>query len=239
MQKRRLGRTDLSIAPVVFGGNVFGWTADAKTSFDLLDRFVAAGLNAIDTADVYSAWAPGNKGGESETIIGDVAEGARQSQRGHDRHQGRLADGAGQEGPVGALYRTGGRGVAEAARRRDDRPLSVALAGRDGAARRDARRLPAADRQGQDPLVRRLELQRRRSSPPRSQASKATACRATRSSQPEYNLYDRSGFEGRACAISASPRRSASSPITASPKDSWPASTARPPISARARAAAA
>jgi aryl-alcohol dehydrogenase-like predicted oxidoreductase len=71
MQKRRLGRTGLHIAPIVFGGNVFGWTAEAKTSFDLLDRFVEAGYNAIDTADVYSAWAPGNKGGESETIIGD------------------------------------------------------------------------------------------------------------------------------------------------------------------------
>jgi aryl-alcohol dehydrogenase-like predicted oxidoreductase len=70
MQKRRLGRTGLQIAPLVFGGNVFGWTADAKTSFDILDRFVAAGLNTIDTADVYSAWAPGNKGGESETLLG-------------------------------------------------------------------------------------------------------------------------------------------------------------------------
>ena len=70
MQKRRLGRTDLSIAPLVLGGNVFGWTADEKTSFDLLDRFAGAGLNAIDTADAYSRWVPGNKGGESETIIG-------------------------------------------------------------------------------------------------------------------------------------------------------------------------
>ncbi|TGP84602.1 aldo/keto reductase, partial [bacterium M00.F.Ca.ET.222.01.1.1] len=65
MQKRRLGRTDLSIAPLVLGGNVFGWTADENTSFDLLDRFSDAGLNAVDTADVYSRWAPGNKGGES------------------------------------------------------------------------------------------------------------------------------------------------------------------------------
>jgi len=71
MQKRSLGRTGLDIAPLVFGGNVFGWTANEKRSFDLLDRFVGAGFNAIDTADVYSAWAPGNKGGESETIIGD------------------------------------------------------------------------------------------------------------------------------------------------------------------------
>ncbi len=71
MENRRLGRTGLSIAPLVFGGNVFGWTADRKTSFDLLDRFVDAGLNAIDTADVYSRWVPGHAGGESETIIGE------------------------------------------------------------------------------------------------------------------------------------------------------------------------
>ncbi|MDR7034222.1 aldo/keto reductase [Mesorhizobium sp. BE184] len=70
MQKRRLGRTDLEIAPLVFGGNVFGWTADEKTSFELLDRFVDAGLNTIDTADAYSRWVSGNKGGESEAIIG-------------------------------------------------------------------------------------------------------------------------------------------------------------------------
>lgn len=79
MQQRPLGRTGLSIAPLVFGGNVFGWTADQKTSFDLLDRFVDAGLNAVDTADVYSAWAPGNSGGESEAIIGQwmKARGSR------------------------------------------------------------------------------------------------------------------------------------------------------------------
>lgn len=70
MQFRSLGRTGLSIAPLVFGGNVFGWTADEKTSFDLLDAFTGAGFNAIDTADVYSRWVPGNEGGESETIIG-------------------------------------------------------------------------------------------------------------------------------------------------------------------------
>ncbi|MCA1438741.1 aldo/keto reductase [Ensifer sp. IC4062] len=70
MEKRRLGRTGLSIAPLVFGGNVFGWTADEKTSFGLLDAFFDAGFNAVDTADVYSSWVPGNNGGESETIIG-------------------------------------------------------------------------------------------------------------------------------------------------------------------------
>ena len=70
MEMRRLGKTGLSISPIVFGGNVFGWTADEKTSFGLLDAFFDAGLNTIDTADVYSSWVPGNKGGDSEEIIG-------------------------------------------------------------------------------------------------------------------------------------------------------------------------
>lgn len=70
MELRPLGNSGLRVAPLVFGGNVFGWTADQKTSFNLLDAFVDAGLNAIDTADVYSAWAEGNTGGESETILG-------------------------------------------------------------------------------------------------------------------------------------------------------------------------
>ena len=70
MQRRPLGNSPLSIAPLALGGNVFGWTADEKRSFELLDAFVDAGFNLIDTADVYSAWAPGNRGGESETIIG-------------------------------------------------------------------------------------------------------------------------------------------------------------------------
>src|SRR5690625_3582649 len=71
MTTRELGNTGISIAPLVFGGNVFGWTADRQRSFELLDRFVDAGFNAIDTADVYSTWVPGNKGGESETIVGE------------------------------------------------------------------------------------------------------------------------------------------------------------------------
>jgi aryl-alcohol dehydrogenase-like predicted oxidoreductase len=67
---RELGRSGLHVAPIAFGGNVFGWSADEKTSFALLDAFVDAGFNLVDTADVYSAWVPGNQGGESETILG-------------------------------------------------------------------------------------------------------------------------------------------------------------------------
>jgi aryl-alcohol dehydrogenase-like predicted oxidoreductase len=70
MQKRPIGTSELQVAPLVFGGNVFGWTADERTSFSILDAFVDHGLNFIDTADVYSAWIDGHKGGESETIIG-------------------------------------------------------------------------------------------------------------------------------------------------------------------------
>ncbi|MEV6028995.1 aldo/keto reductase [Streptomyces sp. NPDC052036] len=67
---RKLGSSDLEVFPLSLGGNVFGWTADEAQSFAVLDAYAAAGGNFVDTADVYSAWAPGNKGGESETVIG-------------------------------------------------------------------------------------------------------------------------------------------------------------------------
>lgn len=70
MQTRELGRSGLQVSPLCFGGNVFGWTVDERTSFSLLDAWLDAGFNFIDTADVYSIWAPGHVGGESETIIG-------------------------------------------------------------------------------------------------------------------------------------------------------------------------
>jgi aryl-alcohol dehydrogenase-like predicted oxidoreductase len=70
VEKRKLGRSGLEFAPIVFGGNVFGWTADEAMSHKLLDAFVDAGYSFVDTADVYSRWAPGHKGGESEVVIG-------------------------------------------------------------------------------------------------------------------------------------------------------------------------
>ena len=71
MQKRKLGRSGIEVAPLALGGNVFGWTADEARSFAVLDGFIGAGFNLVDTADVYSVWAPGHKGGESETVIGN------------------------------------------------------------------------------------------------------------------------------------------------------------------------
>ena len=70
MQYRSLGRSPLQVSPLCLGGNVFGWTADERTSFAILDAWVEAGFNFVDTADVYSKWAPGHAGGESETVIG-------------------------------------------------------------------------------------------------------------------------------------------------------------------------
>ena len=71
MVLRTLGRSGIQVGPLAFGGNVFGWTADEATSFHLLDAFVDSGLNLIDTADVYSTWVAGHRGGESETVIGN------------------------------------------------------------------------------------------------------------------------------------------------------------------------
>src|ERR687887_920303 len=81
MERRRLGNSDLTVAPLCLGGNVFGWTADEETSFALLDAFLDAGFNLIDTADVYSRWAPGHHGGESEIIIGELLKRRRQRAR--------------------------------------------------------------------------------------------------------------------------------------------------------------
>jgi aryl-alcohol dehydrogenase-like predicted oxidoreductase len=80
MQRRKLGHTDFEVAPLAFGGNVFGWTVDEPASFALLDAFVAGGFNLIDTADGYSRWVDGHQGGESETIIGRWI-----ARRGHHR----------------------------------------------------------------------------------------------------------------------------------------------------------
>lgn len=78
MSLRPLGRSALQVSPLCFGGNVFGWTADERTSFSLLDAWIDAGFNFVDTADVYSRWAPGHSGGESETVIGRwIRQGGR------------------------------------------------------------------------------------------------------------------------------------------------------------------
>ena len=203
MQTRRLGRTDLSIAPLVLGGNVFGWTADKKTSFAVLDRFAAAGLNAIDTADVYSTWVPGNQGGESETIIGEWMKA--RGNRGRIIVITKVGSpmGTGQEGLKARLYRGGGRGVAEAAARPTHRPLSLALAGHGDAVRGDARRLSAPDRAGKNPLVRRLQP-RRDAARRRARGRQGQGAAALRGPAAGIQSLRPRGIRRRPCAISAS-----------------------------------
>lgn len=95
MEKRKIGQSTLTTAPLIFGGNVFGWTITEPESFKLLDAFTEAGFNMIDTADVYSRWVPGNAGGESETIIGNWMKERKNRDQviiatkvGHDMGQG-------------------------------------------------------------------------------------------------------------------------------------------------------
>ena len=101
LQKRTLGRSGIRVVPWCLGGNVFGWTADEKTSFELLDAFVEAGFDFIDTADVYSSWVPGHKGGESETVIGNWLA----SRNNRDRVVIATKVGMGQSGRDGRLDR--------------------------------------------------------------------------------------------------------------------------------------
>ena len=87
----KISSTDLDVYPIALGGNVFGWTANEEESFAVLDGYAAAGGNFIDTADLYSAWAPGNSGGESETILGRWIAKPRKTRPDDHRHQSRKA----------------------------------------------------------------------------------------------------------------------------------------------------
>lgn len=192
MQRRPLGRSRLEVAPLAFGGNVFGWSVDAPRSFDLLDAFVDHGFNLIDTADVYEAWVPGNEGGESETIIGQWLR------RSGKRDQVLIATKVGKWARYPGLSPTNIKEAVEDSLRRlqtdridlyqahedDPRvPLEETLRAFDdlvtagkvrviGASNYEATRLADALRISQDKHLARYE-----------------------SLQPEYNLMDRQGFE--------------------------------------------
>ena len=98
IKRNKLGKSGLEVSPLCFGGNVFGWTADEQTSFKLLDAFVDAGFNFVDTADAYSSWVPGNQGGESETILGKWFKHSGKAQPDCSSQQGRECNGSGQKG---------------------------------------------------------------------------------------------------------------------------------------------
>lgn len=202
MMTRPLGKTGFSIAPLVFGGNVFGWTCDEKTSFAILDAFVDHGFDAIDTADVYSRWADGNQGGESETIIGRWLQ-ARPGMRERVKIFSKVGADMGPDGQKGLSKAWIQQAVDHSLRRLNSdyidlyfahwpdpqTPLAETLeafralqqAGKiraTGASNLDAQQLSAA-----------LEVARKGGLP------------AWQVLQPEYNLYHRSSFEGALCDL--------------------------------------
>jgi aryl-alcohol dehydrogenase-like predicted oxidoreductase len=192
MRKRRLGRSELEIAPLMLGGNVFGWTADEATSFRLLDRFVAAGLNAIDTADVYSRWVTGHKGGESETVIGNWLK----ARGGRDRVI--VATKVGFDVPQGGLRRARILAKAEESLRRlqtdyidlyqshkndPATPLEETLAAYETLIRQGKARAIGASNYTAPRLAEALGV------------SAAKGLHRYESLQPHYNLYERKGYE--------------------------------------------
>ncbi len=194
MNLRRLGRSSLQVAPLAFGGNVFGWTVDEATSFKLLDQFVSAGFNLIDTANTYSRWAPGNSGGESETIIG---KWLRQSRK---REQVIIATKVGMEmGPqdkgLGKPYIL--RSVEDSLRRLQTDYIDLYQSHRDDTATPLAETLEAYAQLVQQGKVRFIGASNFAAQ--RLEESLATSQQRGypryESLQPEYNLYERAGFE--------------------------------------------
>ena len=114
MRKRALGNSGIEVSPIAFGGNIFGWTVDEAASFVLLDAFVDAGFNFIDTADMYSNWAPGNRGGESETIIGKWLKRSANRDKVVIATQSRNGSGRRPQGTVQTVHPACGRGFAAA-----------------------------------------------------------------------------------------------------------------------------
>ncbi len=196
MEKRTLGRTGLSIAPLVFGGNVFGWTADEKTSFQLLDRFADAGFNAIDTADVYSSWAPGNSGGESETIIGKWLK-----QSGRARDEVVIVTKVGSdlgEGRKGLSERWILQAVEDSLRRLQTDHIDLYLSHWPDAETPYDETLGAYDKLLSQGKVRHVGASNLNASQLRAALDVSAANGLPRYDvlQPEYNLYDRASFDG-------------------------------------------
>lgn len=193
MDKRPLGKSGLHVAPLALGGNVFGWTADEATSFAILDRFVDAGFDLVDTANTYSTWVPGHKGGESETIIGKwLARGGKR-----DRIVLATKVGMAFEGEVG-LKRAQIEKHAEASLRRlkTDR-IDLYQTHKDDPDTPVQETLEALHRLVEAGKVRAIGASQYK--PDRLHESIAASERLGiaryQTLQPEYNLYDRAGFE--------------------------------------------
>ena len=195
MQKRDLGQTGIHISPMVLGGNVFSWTADRLTSFAILDRFADAGLEAIDTADVYSAWVPGHRGGESEAIIGEWM-----SLRGR-RHSTIVITKVGSEMGPGQKGLSAGyiaRAVDASLQRLQTDYIDVYLSHWPDPSVPYEETLGAFESLVKAGKIRAFGTSNLDAAQLRASFDAASAALLPRYAvlQPEYNLYDRSGFEG-------------------------------------------
>lgn len=194
MELRRLGRSDLKIAPLMLGTNVFGWTADEKTSFSILDAFVDAGFNAVDTADVYSRWSPAGAGA-SETVIGNwLAQGGRRDKIVLATKVG-MEMGEGMRGLSAAYIE---RAVEASLKRLKTDYIDLYQSHRDDA---DTPLAETAEAYGR--LIKAGKVRVVGSSNFTVERLKAALDTAKdlgvpryESEQPLYNLYDRAGFEG-------------------------------------------
>ena len=195
MPHRPLCRSGLTIAPLVLGGNVFGWTADEATSFAVLDAFVAGGFNAIDTADIYSKWVPGHAGGESEAVIGAwlKARGGRDRVVIATKFGGPMA-----EDKKGLSKAWMVRAVEESLRRLRTDYIDLYQAHFDDADTPQdevAEGLAALIKAGKVRAVGASNFSAERLSSAIA-AARAAGVPRYESLQPQYNLYDRSSFEG-------------------------------------------
>lgn len=194
LEHRQLGRSGIQVPVLTFGGNVFGWTIDEQTSFSLLDALVEKGLNFIDTADVYSRWAPGNKGGESEVIIGNwLKKSGKRDQIvlatkvGMDLGDGKtgLAPAYIRQAVDASLKRlqTDYIDLYQAHRDDADTPLQETLAAFDALIKEGKVRAIGASNYADDRLREALKI------------SADNGLARYETLQPEYNLYDRAGYE--------------------------------------------
>lgn len=193
-EKRLLGRSGIEISPLVLGTNVFGWTADKARSFEILDRFVDAGLQAIDTADVYSNWIKGNKGGESESIIGDWIASRKK------RESLVVITKIGMEmnGRKGLSPAHIERGVEESLRRLKTDYIDVYFSHQPDPQTPHEETLAAYDRLIRAGKVRTIGASNFDTAQVRAALDVAAANDLPRYEvlQPRYNLYDRSGLDG-------------------------------------------
>lgn len=200
--RRRLGRSTLEVGPLAFGGNVFGWTADARRSFELLDAFVESGLNLIDTADAYSRWVPGHTGGESETIIGQwlAARGPTMRQRVVIATKVGVEMGPDQQGLSRKWILSA---IEHSLRRLQTEYVDLYQAHRDDPATPLEETLQTFDELVRSGKVRAIGA----SNYSASRLAEALRISSTagfarfESLQPQYNLYDRSDFEQELAAL--------------------------------------